>query len=91
MPDARLIGRWVDGFLIIVGAHKTTRKLLEAALTLLDPAKVIAVVFNGDDQPLANHYGYDDYYSTHADGRHAGWWRRALTLRRHGPGRYSSR
>ena len=78
-PDCRLLGRWVDGFLVIVGAHKTPRKLLAEALNLIDPAKVIGVVLNGDDRPLSGHYGY--YYNTHARQRHAGWWRRAWNTR----------
>jgi capsular exopolysaccharide synthesis family protein len=91
MPDCRLIGRFADGFLIIVGAHKTPRRLLGDALALLDPAKVIGVVFNGDDRPLSNHYGYYDYYHRRADNRHDGWWRRALTPERLGPRHHSSR
>jgi len=79
-PDCRLLGRWVDGFLVIVGAHKTPRKLLAEALNLLDPAKVIGLVLNGDDQPLSGHYGYY-YYNTYPRDRHAGWWRRVWNAR----------
>jgi capsular exopolysaccharide synthesis family protein len=83
MPDARLIGKLADGFLMIVGANKTPRRLVRDALTLLDPAKVIGVVYNGDHQPLAQHYGYYGYYSTDPDDRPAKWWRRALIRGRH--------
>lgn len=72
--DARLLGRWVDGFLVIVAAHKTPRKLLAEALNLLDPAKLIGVVLNGDDRPLSSHYGY--YYGAHKHDRPASRWRR---------------
>jgi Mrp family chromosome partitioning ATPase len=72
--DARLLGRWTDGCLVIVAAHKTPRKLLAEALNLVDPAKLIGVVLNGDDQPLSGHYGY--YYSSHTRPRRADWWRR---------------
>src|SRR5206468_2700492 len=41
VPDCRVIGKWVDGFLIVVAAHQTRRKLLEEALNLMEPAKVI--------------------------------------------------
>lgn len=58
LADCRLLGRWVDGFIVVVAAHKTPRKLLAEALNLLEPAKVLGVVFNGDDQPLAPYYGY---------------------------------
>src|SRR5207245_2633075 len=83
LPDCRLIGKWVDGFLLIVGAHKTPRRLVADALGLLDPAKLIGVVFNGDRRPLSNHYGYYHYY-THADTRENSWWQRWRKPRRHG-------
>jgi protein-tyrosine kinase len=63
LADCRLIERCVDGFLLVVAAHKTPRKFLgEAveALNLIAPAKVLGVVFNGDDRPLTPYYGY--YY-----------------------------
>jgi succinoglycan biosynthesis transport protein ExoP len=85
MPDSRLIGRWVDSFLVVVGAHKTPRKLLSHALTLLNPAKVIGLVFNGDDQHRAHHYGYYDYYSERTNDRAAARWWQTLLPRR-GPG-----
>ena len=71
-PDCRMLGRWSDGFLVIVSAHRTPRKLLAEALDLLDPAKVIGVVLNGDNRPLSSHYGY---YYTPTRNRHADWWR----------------
>jgi capsular exopolysaccharide synthesis family protein len=81
LPDCRLIGKSIDGFLVIVGANKTPRRLLGEALTLLDPAKVIGVVFNGDDRALASHYGYYQYYTRDDRGRSAKWWRRIRTNR----------
>jgi capsular exopolysaccharide synthesis family protein len=80
-PDCRLLGRWADGFLVIVAAHKTPRKLLAEALSLLDPAKVIGVVLNGDDRPRSDHYGYYQYYNTPAREHQATWWRRAWSGR----------
>src|SRR3989441_7057110 len=29
VPDCRIFGKWVDGFLMVVGAHKTPRRLVE--------------------------------------------------------------
>src|SRR5204862_268880 len=75
LPDCRLIGKWVDGFLVVVGAHKTPRRLVAEALHLLEPAKVIGIVFNGDDRPRSSHYGY--YHDYYGQGRRPGWWRRA--------------
>ncbi len=48
LSDCRLIGNWVDGFLIVVAAHRTPRKLVEEALNVLEPAKVVGFVFNNE-------------------------------------------
>ncbi|MBI2469467.1 MAG: CpsD/CapB family tyrosine-protein kinase [Candidatus Rokubacteria bacterium] len=58
ISDSRLIAGWVDGFLLVVAARRTRRELLEEALNLLDPAKVVGLVFNGDDRPSSGYYGY---------------------------------
>lgn len=58
LADCRLLGRWVDGFIVVVAANKTPRKLLAEALNLLEASKVLGVVFNGDEQPLSPYYGY---------------------------------
>jgi protein-tyrosine kinase len=71
IPDCRAIARCVDGFLVIVAAHRTPRKLLEEALTVIEPAKVIGLVFNGDDRPLAGYYSY----SSAANGKGSQDWR----------------
>src|SRR5207253_10424629 len=73
LPDCRLIGRGVDGFLLIVGAHKTPPRLVEEAVDSLDAAKVIAVVLNGDDRPVQGYYGF--YYSPRKRGGNPGRWR----------------
>ena len=79
VPDCRLIGRGVDGFLLIVGAHKTPRRLVEEAVDLLDADKVIGVVLNGDDRPVQGYYGY--YYSPRKRERHTDRWRRIWNAR----------
>jgi Mrp family chromosome partitioning ATPase len=81
VPDCRLIGKWVDGFLLIVGANKTPRKLVGDALNLLDPARLIGIVFNGDKRPLSNRYGYYQYY-THGNDHDSTWWQRVTRPRR---------
>jgi capsular exopolysaccharide synthesis family protein len=58
LPDCRLIGRLVDGFLVIATAHKTRRALLAQALDEVGPSKVLGVVLNRDDRPRARYYGY---------------------------------
>src|SRR3989475_8581693 len=35
-PDCRVIGKWVDGVLIVVTAHRTPRKLFEEALNVTE-------------------------------------------------------
>jgi len=79
VPDCRLMSRWVDGFLLIVAAHRTPRKLLADALAAIDEEKVVGVVFNGDDRPLSGYFGrYQGYYGYHqrhgAEKRAGGWW-----------------
>lgn len=58
LADCRVLGRWVDGFIVVVAANKTPRKLLGEALAMLEPSKILGAVFNGDDQPLSPYYGY---------------------------------
>jgi capsular exopolysaccharide synthesis family protein len=62
LPDCRLIGEWVDGFLVVVTAHRTPRKALADALNLLDRNKVLGLVFNADDRPLSPYSSYYSYY-----------------------------
>ena len=56
VPDCALISGCVDGFLIVVGAHRTPRKLLGETLTAMDPAKVLGIVVNGDDDARTGYY-----------------------------------
>jgi capsular exopolysaccharide synthesis family protein len=71
LADCRLLARVVDGFILVVAANKTPRNLVGEALRLLDPAKVLGVVFNGDQQPLSAYYGYYAHYAR-ANGTTAG-------------------
>jgi capsular exopolysaccharide synthesis family protein len=64
VSDCALLARWVDGVLVVVAAHRTSRKLLEGALNLLDGAPVLGMIFNGDDRPFLKyrrHY-YRGYF-----------------------------
>ena len=65
LPDSRLLAQWVDGFLLVVAAHKTPRKVLAEAFSLIDTTKVIGMVFNGDDRPLSRYSSYYAYYGRH--------------------------
>jgi protein-tyrosine kinase len=80
VPDCGLIQGCVDGFLIVVSAHRTPRVLVGEALRAIDPAKVVGLVFNRDDRAL---FGYSRrYYGPYvASGRRkpGGWSRRGRT------------
>jgi protein-tyrosine kinase len=83
LPDCRILGQWVDGFMIVVTAHRTPRRALAEALNLLDPAKLIGLVFNADDRPLtpySSYYGYSGSKDGPSQASRSGssWWRRAL-------------
>ncbi len=67
VPDCRVLARWVDGFLIVVAAHKTPRRLVEETLNLMDPDKIIGLVFNKDDRPVSEYGGY--YYTSGSSRR----------------------
>ena len=58
--DSAVLSRIVDRMLVVVAANQTPRKLLGEALNLVDPAKVMGIVFNRDDRPMFGYY--DEYY-----------------------------
>jgi len=60
-PDCMTIGRSVDGFVMVVCAHKTSRKDVGEALDILGPSKLLGVVFNSDESLLKSHK-YQQYY-----------------------------
>jgi Mrp family chromosome partitioning ATPase len=69
-PDGRVIERAVDGVLLVVAANRTPRKLVAAALRLVDPAKLVGIVFNGDTEHRAS---YDTRYGMPASGHGRAW------------------
>ena len=77
VPDCRVIEKWVDGFLIVVTAHKTARKLLEEALNVTERARIVGLVFNGDDRHLSKD-SYGAYASRESLRRNGGGWRRRV-------------
>jgi capsular exopolysaccharide synthesis family protein len=64
IPDSRLLTECVDGFLVVIAADKTPRRLLEETLTLLGPAKILGLVFNSESYRHSRYGKY--YYSYHA-------------------------
>jgi polysaccharide biosynthesis transport protein len=68
-PDYRLIEKAVDGTLLVVAADRTPRALVDAALGLLDPARVLGLVFNGDSGRGTRYQ--DHYYAPPVEKRKA--------------------
>jgi capsular exopolysaccharide synthesis family protein len=62
VQDCRIIAQWLDGFLLVVAAHHTPRRLVDEALSVVERGKILGLVFNGDDQPPSRFYGYYGYY-----------------------------
>jgi capsular exopolysaccharide synthesis family protein len=67
-PDCLMMGRSVDGFVMIVCAHKTSKKEIGEALNIIGPSKLLGLVFNNDDC-LLNSYGYRTYLSLAQSGQ----------------------
>jgi capsular exopolysaccharide synthesis family protein len=83
VPDCRQIGKWVDGFLFVVAADRTTRGQLAEALSLLDQDKVIGLIFNGVRESRSRYNDYYGYYHSHRSRSHGaglGWWQRLLAF-----------
>jgi capsular exopolysaccharide synthesis family protein len=59
IPDTRLLAELIDGFIVVVAANKTPRKLLEETLALLGPVKILGLVFNSE---MYRHSRYGKYY-----------------------------
>jgi len=68
-PDYRLLEKSVDGTILVVAAHRTPRGLVDAALGLLDPSRVLGLVFNGDSGRATKYQ--DHYYAAPAEQRSA--------------------
>jgi Mrp family chromosome partitioning ATPase len=70
LPDTALLRQTVDGYLVVVSAHATPRKLVAETLNQLDPPSVLGLVFNRDDQPLFGYYrsSYSRYFRDYARG-----------------------
>lgn len=65
VPDSSVLGPLVDGYLLVVAANRTPRKLLAEALNTLEPGLVLGIVFNRDPEPLFGFYDSHgaDYFS----------------------------
>ena len=74
VPDTGLLRKVVDGYLVVVSANNTPRKLLGEALNLLEPSSVVGLVFNRDDRPLFGYYhsSYSSYFKAYAESARHG-------------------
>ncbi|MGH9462997.1 MAG: tyrosine-protein kinase family protein [Vicinamibacteria bacterium] len=61
-PDCPALEAYVDGFLVVVTAHKTPRKLLDETVRELSAEKTLGLVFNGIDG--GSSYPYQGYRSS---------------------------
>jgi succinoglycan biosynthesis transport protein ExoP len=52
--DCRAMARWIDGFVVVVTAHKTTREHLEEALNVMSEEQVLGLVFCEADRGSAH-------------------------------------
>jgi capsular exopolysaccharide synthesis family protein len=59
LPDCRLLGNTVDGFVIIVAADRTPRRLLQESLETLEGTKIVGMVFNQEERAS---FDYEPYY-----------------------------
>jgi polysaccharide biosynthesis transport protein len=57
VPDGRVIERSVDGVLVVVAANRTPRRLVVEGVRLVDPAKLLGIVFNADTERPADDTG----------------------------------
>lgn len=64
-PDCRVLAKVVDGFLLVVTAHRTPRRLVDEAISVLPKEGIVGVVFNSDDVTLSR--AYHGYYNTEGD------------------------
>ena len=68
VPDTTLVNHHVDGYIVVVSANSTPRKLVGEALSLLTPSSVLGIVFNRDDRPMFGYYrGHYRQYFSHYD------------------------
>jgi protein-tyrosine kinase len=64
VPDCGLIRGLVDGYLVVVSANSTPRKLVGEALNMLGQGSVVGLVLNRDQSPMFGYYG--TYYQTNS-------------------------
>jgi capsular exopolysaccharide synthesis family protein len=61
VSDCRVIAKWVDTFLMVVAANHTPQAMLEEALNLMGPEKMLGLIFNRCEKLPLKYYGYYGY------------------------------
>jgi capsular exopolysaccharide synthesis family protein len=56
VPDWQVLSSLADGWLLVVRANRTPRKLVEEALRAIEAETVFGLVLNAEDQPLSGYY-----------------------------------
>jgi capsular exopolysaccharide synthesis family protein len=70
VPDTGLLKRVIDGYVMVISANSTPRKLVAEALNTLSPSSVLGLVFNRDTDPMFGYYGgYKSYFQDAASAR----------------------
>ena len=81
IPDCRVLGSFVDGFVIVVAAHRTPKRLVEEAVAVVEPNKMVGLVFNMDERPFSGYYRRHAAPAANVNGNgHRKWpwsWQRA--------------
>lgn len=60
VSDCEVMAQWLDGFIMVVTAHRTPRAMLGEALDAMEPKKILGLIFNCSDQFSSRYYDY--YY-----------------------------
>lgn len=69
LPDCRVLGNFVDAFVMIVSANRTPRRLVQETLETLDRRKVLGLIFNKDETPIGGYYEYQAYFPRNGNAR----------------------
>lgn len=79
LPDSQLIEKSVDGTFMVVAAGRTPKKMLEEALNLMDPARILGIIFNGHNPETIQEYGDAyAYLRVRAGSKRGFWWSRMI-------------
>jgi capsular exopolysaccharide synthesis family protein len=60
VSDCQVMAQWLDGFIMVVTAHRTPREMLGEALDVMESKKILGLIFNCSDQFSSRYYDY--YY-----------------------------